>query len=263
MPPWSTGPWSGLRWRGGGLPQAPGLRGGAFHLPEVSCTPARCLCRKPARPEPVRGPLLQQGRESRVPARTDPLLREEDRSAHELTRITARPSMLQDDIVKSVFKPNFDSDFTRVPDFLSCNAEESDGSPTRAPWNWWVDQWSSTLTVSCTMHGTSHEAWAAGIELWWAGREIAGRVLQEDKGRVEAFIASGPEELPDSVLRKMLDFIERRRETIILYIDPRFPRREAMAAAHGYVRSEKSEPLAWFDAAAAPWPDLPDGFCLV
>jgi predicted N-acetyltransferase YhbS len=160
-------------------------------------------------------------------------------------------------------KPYFDSDFTRIRDYLSCNAREPDGSPTRRPWNWWIDRWNFTPTVSCTMHGTTHEQWAAGIGIWQADGEIAGLVLHEGEGRGEAFFASGPAELPEPTLSEMFDFIDLRRETIHLRIDPRFPLRETMAAARGYVRTEKSEPLSWLDAGGAPSPRLPAGFGLV
>jgi predicted N-acetyltransferase YhbS len=161
------------------------------------------------------------------------------------------------------FRPYFDSDFLRIRDFLSANAREADGSPTRRPWNWWIDRWNFTPTVSCTMHDTSHEQWAAGIGLWQSSGTIAGLVLHEGEGRGEAFIASGPEELPEDVLAEMLSFIDRRAETINLRIDPRFPLREELARACGYVPTGNAEPLCWLEAESAPSPRLPDGFRLV
>jgi predicted N-acetyltransferase YhbS len=165
--------------------------------------------------------------------------------------------------VAPAFKPYFDSDFTRIRDFLSVNAREADGSPTRSPWNWWIDRWNFTPTVSCTMHGTSHEQWAAGIGLWQSAGAIAGLVLHEGEGRGEAFIASGPGELPEGVLVEMLSFIDRRGETINLRIDPRFPLREELAGARGYAPTGNAEPLCWLEADGAPPPRLPDGFRLV
>jgi len=160
------------------------------------------------------------------------------------------------------FKPYFDSDFLRIRDFLSRNAREPDGSATRRPWNWWIDRWNFTPTVSCAMHGTSHESWAAGIGIWRVDGETAGVVLHEGEGRGEAFFASGPEELPQPALNGMFDFVDQRRETIHLRIDPRFPLRETMARTRGYVRTETSEPLSWLDARQAPSPRLPDGYRL-
>ncbi len=162
--------------------------------------------------------------------------------------------------MRFAFKPYFDSDFIRVRDFLARSASEPGGTPTRRPWNWWIDRWNFSPTVCCTMHGTTHERWAAGIGLWQADGEIAGLVLHEGEGRGEAFIASGAEELPESVLLEMLAFIEQRRETINLRIDPRFPLREALSRARGYLPADGAEPLCWLDAAAAPPPCLPDGF---
>jgi predicted N-acetyltransferase YhbS len=193
------------------------------------------------------------------------------------------------------FKPYFDSDFIRIRDFLSRSMHDGTasvrapgrrpakhGSPIRAPWNWWIDRWNFTPTVSVSMHRTSHETWANRIGIWelaedgaWQ-REIVGLVLTEGEGRGECFIQSGPEELPDSVLEEMFDFIEERfpegggddgrggvrDDSVHLRLDPRFPRREAIARRRGFTREEWSEPLSWLPADRAPAAQLPSGYSL-
>jgi predicted N-acetyltransferase YhbS len=168
-------------------------------------------------------------------------------------------------------KPYFDSDFIRIRGFLS-RSMHNETAPVRAPWNWWIDRWNFTPTVSVTMHATRHETWAERIGIWERAvddetrREIVGLVLTEGEGRGECFIQSGPDELPDAVLEEMFDFIEARfpegggddgtggtrPDSVRLRLDPRFPRREEMARQRGFTRGEWSEPLSWLPADRAP-----------
>jgi predicted N-acetyltransferase YhbS len=106
--------------------------------------------------------------------------------------------------------------------------------------------------------------------------EIVGLVLTEGEGRGEAFIQSGPDELPDAVLEQMFDFIEERLpeggselrqgsgriDVVNLRIDPRFPRREEIAGRRGFSRGTWSEPQSWLPAGRAPCAELPDGYRL-
>ncbi len=153
------------------------------------------------------------------------------------------------------------------------------GSPR--PWNWWIDRWNFTATVSRTMNGTSHEQWAQRIGIWeqpsgGAGPgEIVGLVLTEGEGRGEAFIQSGPDELPGPVIEEMFDFIEERFpeaqteagagadvKAVHLRIDPRFQGRRQAALRRGFTRESWSEPQSWLEAGRAPEPGLPPGYQL-
>jgi predicted N-acetyltransferase YhbS len=162
-------------------------------------------------------------------------------------------------------KPYFDPDFIRIRDFLSKNAVGDDGRPTRSPWNWWIDRWNFTPLVSCAMHGTSHEEWASRIGIWESGGEIIGLVLTEGEGYGEAFIQSGRDELPSATLEEMFEFIEHRfreSDAVNLRIDPRFARRERMAAERGYAKLDWAEPSSWLEAGKSPSPDMPIGYRL-
>ncbi|KAB8139990.1 GNAT family N-acetyltransferase [Chloroflexia bacterium SDU3-3] len=170
------------------------------------------------------------------------------------------------------FRPYFDSDFLRIRDFLSQSAREADGSPTRQPWNWWIDRWSFTATVSCAMHRTTHEEWAERLGLWeqWDAPtrtwQLLGLVLNEGERRGEAFIQSGCAELPAPVLEEMFDFIEAHTDTsggVTLRLDPRFPQRMAIAERRGFARTDWQEPLSWLGVDAAPALALPPGYRLV
>jgi len=163
------------------------------------------------------------------------------------------------------FKPYFDTDFLRIRDFLSSSSALE--RPNRRPWNWWIDRWNFTPLVSRAMHAMPHDMWAATIGLWERTDDgsIAGLVLSEGEGRGERFIQSGNGELPEGVLEEMFDFIERTTaddRPVHLRIDPRFPAREAMAAARGYARIDWSEPLSWLGIDDAPPPDLAEGYRL-
>ena len=179
------------------------------------------------------------------------------------------------------FKEYFDTDFIRIRDFLSSSMSPEGGStgPVRQPWNWMIDRWNFTSTVSVAMHATTHDQWARRIGIWSGGRggQVVGLVLTEGEGRGEAFIQSGPEELPDAVLQEMFDFIEERYpegggpsasggerpDFVCLRLDPRFPRREEMARRRGFTRDDGTEKEAWLPASAAPPACLPDGYRLV
>jgi predicted N-acetyltransferase YhbS len=158
-------------------------------------------------------------------------------------------------------KPYFDTDFIRIRDFLSFQASRE--SPNRKPWNWWIDRWNFTPTVSRAMHGLGHDDWASTIGIWECGGGIIGLALSEGEGRGERFIQSGPEELPEEILAEMFDFIEggpRESAPLHLRIDPRFPAREAMALSRGFIKIDWSESLSWLDIEKAPSPALAEGF---
>jgi hypothetical protein len=160
------------------------------------------------------------------------------------------------------YKPSY---YLRIRDFLS---ESARGSLT--PHNWWIDRWNFTSTVSCAMHGTPHEDWARRIGIWEDGAGIVALALTEGEGRGEAFIATGPEELPAPLLEEIFDFILERYadpmadggRMIFLRIDPRFPLRETMATRRGFKRAAWSEPLAWLPIGSAPSPEPPEGYSL-
>jgi predicted N-acetyltransferase YhbS len=182
--------------------------------------------------------------------------------------------------VTASFKEYFDSDFLRIRDFLSWSMSADGGStePVRQPWNWMIDRWNFTSTVSVAMHATTHEQWARRIGIWsdGPGGQVVGLVLTEGEGRGEAFIQTGREELADAILHEMFDFIEERfpegggpsasagerPDFVCLRLDPRFPRREEIACRRGFTREGGTEALAWLPASAAPCAELRTGYRL-
>ena len=121
------------------------------------------------------------------------------------------------------------------------------------PWNWLCDRLSFTFAVSCTMHGTSEEAWASRAAIYRDERgDIASVVLTEGENRGEVFFMSGPDELSEPLLRRMFDFAVEHsssrtddgRRSLCLRVDPRFPDRVRLATELGFTRAEWSEPLA-------------------
>ena len=128
------------------------------------------------------------------------------------------------------------------------------------PWNWLNDRLSFTFAVSCAMHETNEEEWASRAALYRDGNgDIASVVLTEGENRGEVFFMSGPDELPEELIRRMLGFAEEHSAShtadggriMHLRIDPRFSLRAAIAVEHGFTRTDWSEPLSRFALDAA------------